>query len=272
MSPAPTSAELSTLYESHYNFGGEKDTVYTNLREWFLSSFLYRLWIRLDGDISFHARTGKGRLLDVGCNEGRGLKIYARNGFQVEGLEFNETAAAVARDAGFTVHTCDLSQFAPCVPYDVVVLSNVLEHSLEPRQMLLDIRRILKPGGQVWISCPNSKSWLRSVFGASWINWHVPFHISQFSSETSKNLLSDAGFASNETRQITPALWVSSSVIAKLFAKKGRPTRALRNPILVFGLLMISRIILFPVLWLGNRAGRGDCLLIVARNPDLPPR
>ncbi len=272
MSPVPTPEELNSLYESHYNFDGEKNTVYTSLREWFLSSFLYRLWIRLDGDISFHARTGTGRLLDVGCNEGRGLKIYARNGFQVEGLEVNETAAAVARDAGFTVYTCDLRQFTSCERYDVVVLSNVLEHSLDPRQMLLDIRRILKSGGRVWISCPNSKSWLRSVFGRFWINWHVPFHISQFSTETSKNLLSEAGFAAIETRQITPALWVSSSLIAKLFATIGRPTRALRNPILVFGLLIVSRMIFFPALWLGNRVGRGDCLLITARNPDLPPR
>ncbi len=270
ISPVPTPEELNSLYESHYNFGGEKNTVYTNLREWFLSSFLYRLWIRLDGDISFHARMGTGRLLDVGCNEGRGLKIYARNGFQVEGLEVNETAAAVARDAGFTVHICDLSQFSSCERYDVVVLSNVLEHSLDPRQMLLDVRRILKAGGEVWVSCPNSESWLRSVFGAFWINWHVPFHISQFSTKTSKNLLSEAGFAAIETRQITPALWVSSSFIAKLFAKKGRPTRALRSPILVFGLLMVSRMIFFPALWLGNFFGRGDCLLIVARNPDLP--
>src|SRR5258707_49085 len=72
--PVPTPTELKTLYESHYNFGGERRTLYTNLREWFLSSLLYRLWIHLDGDVSFHGRTGSGRLLDIGCNEGRGLK------------------------------------------------------------------------------------------------------------------------------------------------------------------------------------------------------
>ena len=271
MFPVPAPAELKSLYESYYNFGGEKGTLYTNLREWFYSSFFYRIWIHLDGDLSFHGRTGTGRLLDIGCNEGRGLKIYARNGFQVEGLELNETAAAVARETGFTVHACDLRHFKSSALYDVVVLSNVLEHLPDPRQMLLDVRRNLRPGGQVWISCPNSQSWLRRVFGSSWINWHVPFHISQFSIQTLRSLLSEAGFRIIETRQVTPALWVSASLIAKLFAKRGRTTKELRNSVLMLGLLMVSRFVFFPILWLGNRWGRGDCLLISAKSSQCFP-
>jgi SAM-dependent methyltransferase len=262
--PVPTPAELKSLYESHYNFGGERRTLYTNLRERFFSSPLYRLWIRVDGDVSFHSRTGFGRLLDIGCNEGRGLKIYARNGFRVEGLELNQTAAAVAREAGFVVHTSDIGDLSVATLYDVVVLSNVLEHSTDPRQMLLDVHRNVKPGGQVWISCPNSRSWLRTVFGSFWINWHVPFHISQFSPETLKNLLQETGFATIGNRQITPAHWVASSLIARMFAKKGRPTLELRNPILVTILLALVRFVLFPALWLGNRRGRGDCLSVTA--------
>ena len=37
---------------------------------------------------------------------------------------------------------------------DVVVLSNVLEHSPAPNQMLLDVGRLLKSGGQVWDKLP----------------------------------------------------------------------------------------------------------------------
>ncbi len=264
MFPVPTPGELKRFYESHYNFGGEKNTVYTNLREWFFASFLYRLWIRLDGDTSFHGVTGMGRLLDIGCNEGRGLKIYEQNGFHVEGCELNEMAAEVARDRGFTVYTHSLGDFRISVPYDVAVLSNVLEHAPDPRQMLLDANRILSPNGQVWISCPNNQSWLRKVFGRYWINWHVPFHISQFSPQTVRTLLEQTGFTGIEVRQVTPALWVAMSIIASIFAKQGRPTRELRNPIFVMALLFLVRFAAFPVLWFQNRRGRGDCLLIVA--------
>jgi SAM-dependent methyltransferase len=227
-------------------------------------SFLYRLWIRLDGDISFHSRIGSGRLIDIGCNEGRGLRIYARNGFKVEGIELSTTAAAVARSIGFDVHTCLLNEFHPMTEYDVAVLSNVLEHSLNPKQMLLDVDRILASGGQVWISCPNSESWLRRVFGRSWINWHVPFHISRFSAETLRRLLTGAGFLNAEIHQITPALWVTQSCIAWLFATEGRKNGQLRNPFLTLFLMVFARFVLFPVLWLEDRSGRGDCLLLVA--------
>jgi SAM-dependent methyltransferase len=252
------------LYESYYNFGGERGTSYTRLREWFFSSWLYRAWIVLDGDISFHGCKGAGRLLDAGCNEGRGLRIYARNGFQVEGLELNPNAAAVAREAGFTVHSGDTTDFIVPAAYDVVVLSNVLEHARDPKKVLINLRENLKPGGQLLISCPNSRSWLRKAFGRSWINWHVPFHISHFSSETLHRLLTDAGFQVTRTRQITPALWVTQSCIAWLFAKEGTKNACLRNPFLTLGLMVSARFVLFPVLWLGNRIGRGDCLLVVA--------
>ena len=264
LSPIPTAARLKDLYERYYNFGGEHDTLYTRLRERFFSSPLHRLWAALDGDISFYTRKGTGRLLDIGCNEGRGLTIYARNGYKVEGLELNEMAAAVARRKGFAVHTATLERFVPAALFDVAVLSNVLEHSLDPAQMLRDVRRILKPGGQVWISCPNNQSWLRSCFGGYWINWHIPFHIVHFSSSTLETTLTRAGFMNTQIRQITPSLWVASSVIARIFARSGRPTRQLRNPFLVFVLMLVARFLCFPLLILGNRWRRGDCLIATA--------
>ena len=262
--PVPSLAGLKELYEAQYNFGGETGTRYTNWRERFFFSFAHRLWIRLDGDISFHSKSGPGRLLDIGCNEGRGLRLYTRQGFQVEGLELNERAAAVARAGGFKVHTCLLNEFQPEVRYDVAVLSNVLEHSLEPRQMLLDIQRILADGGNLWISCPNSESWLRKVFDKSWINWHVPFHIFHFTSATLQQLLAETGYEQVEILQITPALWVAQSFIAKLFSHEGRKTRQLRSSFLVLIFMFFARFVFFPVLWIGNQLGRGDCLLAVA--------
>ena len=262
--PVPSLTELKTLYEAQYNFGGESGTRYTRLRERFLMSFLYRLWIRLDGDIAFHSRTGPGRLLDVGCNEGRGLRIYTRNGFLAEGLELNERAAIQARDVGFNVYTCLLGDHKPTAPYDIAVLSNVLEHSLDPQQMLLDVLRILRKNGKVWITCPSSRSWLRGVFGKSWINWHVPFHIFHFSPKTLGQLLENAGYTGVEIRQITPSLWVAQSFIAYCFARKGKKTKQLRNPFLTAFLMLFARFLLFPALWFGNQIGRGDCIVAVA--------
>ena len=261
----PPPDEMEALYEEYYNFRGSAVGTYTGLRSFFLQSLLYRLWIFIDGDSSFHSRTGRGRLLDVGCNEGRGLKIYQSNGFEVEGLELNKRAAEKAARAGFQVYTEDLEAFEPAKSFDVVVLSNVLEHSLQPKKMLAHVARILKPGGQVWISCPNFDSWQRSLFGRYWINWHVPFHIVHFSRDTLAGMVLESGFEIQIIRQKSPALWMAQSIIARLFARPGVPTKQMRNPFLVASLMLLIRCFFFPVLWLGNLADRGDCLIIEAQ-------
>jgi SAM-dependent methyltransferase len=262
---SPAYSELKKLYEEYYNFGGGKKGLYIRISTAFFTSLLYRIWIAIDGDICFYSRSGTGRLLDLGCNEGRGLLIYKKNGFKAEGLELNEVAAEEARSKGFRVFTIPLEEFDPEYQYDVVVLSHVFEHSLEPDKMLKHVARFLKPSGQVWISCPNIKSWLRIIFGRFWINWHVPFHITFFSAVTLKNLLNKNGFEVTKTRFVTPALWIAQSIIAFLFGKRGIQCGAQHSAILLGSLMLLTRFLFFPLLWLGNMAGRGDCLAIEAR-------
>ena len=263
--PLPTQGELIALYEAHYNYGGEAGTAYTGWRERLFASPLYRWFLRIDGDVSFHSQRGVGRLLDIGCNEGRGLSLYARGGFTVEGLELNANAAAAARRRGFTVHEVDIVDFRPAAPFDRAVLSNVLEHALDPRAMLKHVHRILKPSGEVWISLPNRDSWLRRWFGRSWINWHVPFHITHFSAPALRQLLSQHGFEVVSERQVTPALWVAQSALAWRFDRSPRLAKLTRNPLAVVALMGAARGLLFPLWWLAHRLGHGDCLVIKAR-------
>jgi len=260
----PMISDFKDLYETYYNFGGNKKSLYTKFRTAFFNSPLYPLWMFLDGDISFYSQRGRGSLIDVGCNEGRSLRIYRNNGFIVEGLDVNERAATEARKCGFKVYTDYLDNFQPQKLYDVVVLANVLEHSLSPKEMLSNVNRILKPGGQVWISCPNVNSWQRLLFGRYWINWHVPFHITFFSNVTLKSLLNHTGFEVKKIKCATPSLWIAQSIIATLFAKKGKKNNVQRSPILLGFLMLFVRFIFFPLLWLGNLLGRGDCLTIEA--------
>jgi len=264
--PRPDQAALKALYERYYNYGGKTDGAYASLREKFLFSPFYRLMLAVDGDVSFHLRKGKGRLLDIGCNEGRGLRLYKANGFAAEGLELNANAAAAARAQGFAVHEKLIEDFVPAEPYDFAVLSNVLEHAPDPRAMLADVSRILAPGGQVWISLPNVESAMAKLCGRDWINWHVPFHIVHFARERLTRLLEEEGFAVRGIRNVTPALWVAQSAIARLWRKDQTAViRLQRKAALVAAFMAIARGLLFPVLWFWNRTGHGDCLVVRAR-------
>ena len=268
--PRPAPDALQALYARHYNFGGSRaSSPYVRLRERLMTWRLYRWWLAVDGDISFHTvqagtAAAAPRLLDVGCNEGRGLVRYRRNGFAAEGLEPNPVAAAQARARGFVVHGADIADFRPAGVYDVVVLSNVLEHALDPADMLGHVHRILRPGGALWISCPNADSVLRRLFGRAWINWHVPFHIVHFTNATLTRMLRTNDFQVVREAQATPALWVAQSMIAAIVRKDEDRRRALRDPILISMLMVIVRGLLFADLWLANRLGRGDCLVVRA--------
>ncbi|MBI1245767.1 MAG: methyltransferase domain-containing protein [Alphaproteobacteria bacterium] len=264
--PRPDAEALKGLYERWYNYGGKTDSGYAAARERFLFSPFYRLMLALDGDVSFHAAKGAGRLIDIGCNEGRGLSLYARNGFAAEGLELNTHAAAAARARGFVVHEKLIEDFRPEAPFDVAVLSNVLEHASDPREMVRHVRRILKPGGQVWISLPNADSALAGLAGADWINWHVPFHIVHFTLPRLMRLLEQEGFEVTAAGAVTPALWVAQSVIARLWrANMDAVVRLQRKAPLVAGLMALARGVFFPLLWFWNVTGRGDCLVVRAR-------
>jgi hypothetical protein len=80
-----------------------------------------------------------------------------------------------------------------------------------------------------------------------------------------KSLLNITGFEVIKIKCATPGLWIAQSVISTLFAKKGRKNYAQRSTILLGLLMFFVRIILFPLLWLGNLLGRGDCLIIEAK-------
>jgi len=263
--PRPSEGELKGLYERFYNAGISPDSAYRGLRERFFTSGLYRLWLRWDGDMGFHGRRGTGRLLDVGCNEGGRLSLYADNGFQVEGLELNESAAALARQRGFQVHTAPLGQFRPREPFDVVVLANVLEHAWDPVQMLAEVRRLVRPQGEVWISCPNAASLWRRVFGRSWVNWHVPYHLWHFSPATLQMVLKRAGYEITALDTFTPALWMAQSLCVSLAAREGRTNRMMRSAPVAAMLTLMARVLILP--WFGHldRDRTGDCLIVTAR-------
>ena len=258
-SPLLSAAQLTDLYEAHYNHGGEPGTRYARLRDRFFASPLYRLMLCLDGDISFHTERGAGRrLLDIGCNEGRNLEFYRRAGFAAEGQEINSVAARTASDRGFAVHTASLAQLPPAT-YDRVVMSQVLEHVLDPVDTLRQCRRLLASDGELWISVPNARSWQRQVFGRRWINWHVPFHVSHFTAQSLTDVLHKAGFSIVAIKNASPAAWMAQSVIASIRRKpRGRSA-------LLLGTLMLMAYAVVPLLRLGNRTGRGDCLIVKAR-------
>ncbi len=105
-----------------------------------------------------------GRLLDVGCGEGFALAHFERLGWQVEGLDYSlDGVSTMNSHVKAFVTTGDVNvlledRLQSSLRYDAVWLTNVLEHVLDPSQLLDRLRRIVAPGGLAVVTVPNDFS------------------------------------------------------------------------------------------------------------------
>ncbi len=137
-----------------------------------------------------------GRLLDVGCGPGLLLDEARRRGFDAEGLELSDSAAAYARaHLGLTIHQTPLEEFEPeGRRFDVVVLADVLEHLSDPVAALRRCREVLRPGGVLCVITPDPSSAAARVAGARW--WGLlPAHTFLIPRATLRRIVEAEGFA-----------------------------------------------------------------------------
>lgn len=153
-------------------------------------------------------RESPARLLDVGCSSGALLLVARDMGFDPEGVEISPEASDAARRAGFRVHTGLLEEAGYAdATFDAITLVELLEHLREPRALLAECRRILRPGGVVMATTPNGASWTAAVMGARWDVFSLQGmggHVSFFNPGSLRLLADRAGFEVSrvETRQV----------------------------------------------------------------------
>src|SRR5262245_13376794 len=106
-------------------------------------------------------------MLDLGCGTGVFLAAMRDRGWNVNGVEFNPIAAKLGQETyGIEMYPGTLEQANyPAQTFDYVRSNHSFEHMLNPREVLREIRRIIKPNGTLFVGVPNVEGWAAKAFG-----------------------------------------------------------------------------------------------------------
>lgn len=199
----------------------------------------------------------QGRLLDVGCGNGRYLSTMRTLGWQVQGVEFSAEGVRVCRMENLPVHHGDLvSAEFPDDAFDLIMVGHVIEHIPSPHAFMSELARVLRPRGKVVIETPNAEALGRTWFGANWYANDVPRHLLLFSADGLQILAKEHGLECLTVEQKTSAKIVLNSI-----------DYAIGNQGTVSKKVAWRRFLARLYVRAAKRKGRGDSLRLVFHKP-----
>jgi len=136
------------------------------------------------------------RLLDIGCCTGFLLDEARNVGWDTSGVELSAWASRYAAEKfNLKIYNMSLEKAGfPNEYFDVVIMQDTIEHLHDPKKMLLEINRVLKTNGILYINTPDIESLTSRVLKAKW--WGInQFHLYYFSKKSLGGILNLSGFA-----------------------------------------------------------------------------
>lgn len=174
--------------------------------------------------------TGKkaGNILDVGCGTGAFLHTMKNAKWNITGLEPDETARAKAVELyGLHLEKTEEFYLLPAQTFDAITMWHVLEHVHELHEYMEQLKKLLKPGGKLFIAVPNYTSYDAGVYQEFWAAYDVPRHLYHFSPKSMQTLLHSHGMTVEKMKP----MWYDSVYVSMLSEQyrsgKPHPVKAL---------------------------------------------
>ena len=107
--------------------------------------------------------TGPAVIIDLGCGDGSTLAATANEnpGHRFAGIDWSSDGLKQAHALGLTVLRGGVAPGLPVADgvADVVIMSELIEHLVDPDGAIAEVRRVLRPGGSLLLSTPNLAAW-----------------------------------------------------------------------------------------------------------------
>ena len=182
----PAGYDPASIYTESYFQGGQRD----GYADYAGSEGLLRQEFRRTLD-ALPARSG--RLIEMGCAYGFFLD-EARKSFKTYGVEVSDAARASCIARGLEVTSTLDAETLARGPFDVAVMLDVIEHLINPGDVLMRLHSAMGPGATLLITTGDFGSALARMMGRRWRLMTPPQHLWFFSQRTLAALLARHGF------------------------------------------------------------------------------
>lgn len=149
----------------------------------------------------------EGQILDWGCGYGQVSQLLTARGLNVSSFDYDPDNKGIQPLAMFPDILAYYSAEPVALPYedgqfDAVLSCGVLEHVPDPAASLLELRRVLKPGGTLYVyKLANRRSYLERVAKRLGMYYHGKYpHDRLYTVPEARSLLTQNGYRVDEIR------------------------------------------------------------------------
>jgi len=133
-------------------------------------------------------------LFEIGCATGFFMSLAEERGLNVEGIDISEYAVSKAIEKGLSVCATTFESYETKNKFDVVVMQDVIEHVASPVDYIIKSRNVLREGGLIAFTTPDSGSFWAKFWGKKWHAFVPPQHLFYFSSKNLSCIIESNGF------------------------------------------------------------------------------
>ena len=181
-SPNPDISTISSFYKEYTTHDSPKNR---NLIEKIIYSIRKISVIKFTNDFSKDAT-----ILDYGCGNGYYSFLLSELSFNnILAFDFDENTRKPFEHSSIKFITNELEISSK--KYDIILLNHVIEHIVNPKELLQKLYLLLNDGGIIYLRTPNNNSICSSVFEKFWRGWETPRHLNIFSYNSFNFLLKD---------------------------------------------------------------------------------
>jgi 2-polyprenyl-3-methyl-5-hydroxy-6-metoxy-1,4-benzoquinol methylase len=260
------SVNLNKYWKKYYRLAycKFKYPVYREKQKWaavILNTIFYNLFKFYSNiEFSIPEYVQNGNILEVGCGRGSWLKKMRDLGWNVSGIEPSNFAVSEGDRTTLSIinQSADYLSSLNENSFNVIYSSFVLEHLSNIEEILHNMVRILKPGGELILSVPNGSSLAFKLFGKYWFNLDLPRHKVIFSPAFSNEIANKYNLKLIYCKCHSGTIGITISIVNIIRTKISQPlVQSLSKKILVNRL---THILLMSVIRLLDLISIGDTL------------